>query len=323
MSNNEMKGINIQKKAFKSGFVSIIGGPNVGKSTLLNLLVGEKISIVSDKPQTTRNKITGILHLPAAQVVFLDTPGIHENKKKLNEFMVKSAITTLKEVDLIIFMVEANKPFTNNEELILKSLINIKVPVLLVINKVDLVSKESILPIIEKYAQAFPFKEIIPISCISSKPPEQVLKELVPFRVKDFKILIEALLNYIPEGPAYFPDDIATDVTARFIVGEIIREKVFRMTKQEVPYATAVTIDEFKEDEERKMITILATINVEKNSQKGIIIGKGGLMLKNIGSSARKDIEQLLGSKVFLKLFVRVQKDWSKDLRALKEFGYR
>ncbi len=308
---------NRQKEDFKSGFVSIIGGPNVGKSTLLNLLIGEKISIVSDKPQTTRNRITGILNLPAAQVVFLDTPGIHENKKKLNELMVKSAMSTLKEVDLIIFMVEANKPFTNNETLILKALNKLKLPVLLVINKVDLVYKESILPIIEKYAKDYPFKEIIPISCITPKPPEQLLKE------KDFGTLMKSLLKFMPEGPAYFPDDIATDVTARFLVAEIIREKIFRLTKQEIPYSTAVTIDEFKEDEERKIINILATINVEKNSQKGIVIGKGGLMLKNIGTSARKDMEQLLGSKVFLKLFVRVQKDWSKDLRALKEFGYR
>ncbi len=312
-----MKRTHNKKEDFKSGFVSIIGGPNVGKSTLLNLLIGEKVSIVSDKPQTTRNRITGILNLPAAQVVFLDTPGIHENKKKLNELMVKSAMATLKEVDLIIFMVEANKPFTNNEELILKALKNMKVPVLLVINKVDLVYKESILPIIEKYAKDYPFKEIIPISCITPKPPEQILKE------KDFGTLMETLLKFMPEGPAYFPDDIATDVTARFLVAEIIREKIFRLTKQEIPYSTAVKIDEFKEDEERKIINILATINVEKNSQKGIVIGKGGLMLKNIGTSARKDMEQLLGSKVFLKLFVRVQKDWSKDLRALKEFGYR
>ena len=311
-----MKKVSNQKKDFKSGFISIIGGPNVGKSTLLNLLIGEKISIVSDKPQTTRNRITGILNLPAGQVVFIDTPGIHENKKKLNEFMVKSAMATLKEVDLIIFMVEANMPFTNNENLILKALKRLKLPVLLAINKVDLVDKKSILPIIEKYAKDYPFKEIIPISCVT-KEPENILKD------KDFGTLMKSLLKFMPEGPAYFPDDIATDVTARFLVAEIIREKVFRFTKQEIPYSTAVAIDEFKEDEERKIINILATINVEKNSQKGIVIGKGGLMLKNIGSSARKDMELLLGSKVFLKLFVRVQKDWSKDLRALKEFGYR
>ena len=308
---------NRQKKDFKSGFISIIGGPNVGKSTLLNLLIGEKISIVSDKPQTTRNRITGILNLPASQVVFLDTPGIHENKKKLNELMVKSAMSTLKEVDLIIFMVEANKPFTNNETLILKALNNLKLPVLLLINKVDLVNKESILPIIEKYARDYPFKVIIPLSCVTSKPAEQMLKE------KDFKVLMDTLLKFMPEGPAYFPDDIATDMSARFLVAEIIREKVFRLTKQEIPYSTAVTIDEYKEDKEKKIINILATINVEKTSQKGIAIGKWGLMLKNIGTSARKDMEQLLGSKVFLKLFVRVQKDWSKDLWALKEFGYR
>lgn len=312
-----MKKVNSSKREFKSGFVSIIGGPNVGKSTLLNLLIGEKISIVSDKPQTTRNRITGILNLPAAQVVFLDTPGIHENKKKLNELMVKSAMATMKEVDLIIFMVEANRPFTNNENLILKALKRLKLPVLLAINKIDLVNKESILPIIEKYAKDYPFKEIIPISCITPKEPEHILKD------KDFGTLMKSLLKFMPEGPAYFPDDIATDVTARFLVAELIREKVFRLTKQEIPYSTAVTIDEYKEDEERKIINILATINVEKNSQKGIVIGKGGLMLKNIGTSARKDMEQLLGSKVFLKLFVRVQKDWSKDLRALKEFGYR
>ncbi len=312
-----MKKTDNKKVAFKSGFVSIIGGPNVGQSTLLNLLVGEKISITSDKPQTTRDRITGILNLPAAQLVFLDTPGIHENKKKLNELMVKSAMSTLKEVDLIIFMVEANKPFTNNETLILKALNKLKLPVLLVINKVDLVYKETILPIIERYAKDYPFKEIIPISCMTSKEPEDVLKE------KGFNVLMETLLKFMPEGPAYYPDDIATDIPARFLVAEIIREKVFRLTKQEIPYSTAVTIDEYKEDEEREIINILATINVEKNSQKGIAIGKGGLMLKNIGTSARKDMEQLLGSKVFLKLFVRVQKDWSKDLRALKEFGYR
>jgi GTP-binding protein Era len=300
--------------------VSIIGGPNVGKSTLLNILVGEKISIVSDKPQTTRNRITGILNAPAAQIVFIDTPGIHENTKKLNELMVKSAMATLKEVDLIILMVEANKPFSNNETLILKAIKKMKVPVLLVINKVDLIKKDSLLPIIEKYANDYPFKEIIPLSCL--KAQEHDIGETGP-PGKGFEILINSLFHFLPAGPAYFPDDVATDVTARFLVGEIIREKVFRLTKQEIPYSTAVVVDEFKDDSESNIINILATIHVEKNSQKGIVIGKGGLMLKNIGSSARKDMERLLGRKVFLKLFVRVQKDWSKNMRALKEFGYR
>lgn len=291
---------------FKSGFVAIIGRPNVGKSTLLNAILGEKIAIVSEKPQTTRNRIRGIKNTENCQIIFLDTPGIHEAKGYLNEFMVKEALSALEDVDVIIYLVEAIKKI-KDEEFIIQNLKKVKCPVILGINKVDIVRKDNLLPLIDEYSKAFLFKEIIPLSATKGEGIDELLK-----------IVIELL----PEGPKYFPEDILTDQAERFIVAEIIREKVFELTRQEIPYSTAVVVEKFKENPAKRIVSISATINVERDSQKGIIIGKGGTMLKEIGTRARMDIERLLGTKVFLELFVRVQKDWTKDKKILKEFGY-
>ncbi|MBI5681752.1 MAG: GTPase Era [Deltaproteobacteria bacterium] len=293
--------------SFKSGFVSIIGSPNVGKSTLLNTILGEKIAIISSKPQTTRNKITGIKNLKDSQIIFLDTPGIHRTKKKLNLMMVKQSLSALKDVDVIIYMVEATRQIDNRERYIIDNLKTVKSPVILCINKVDLVKKDTLLPLITEFERLYKFIEIVPISCRGSDGIDRLLNIVV---------------SLLPEGPKYFPDDMVTDLPERFITAEIIREKIFELTKEEIPYSTAVYVEEFKEDLQKNLVTIRAAINVERNSQKGILIGKNGSMLKEIGTRARIDIEGLLGARVFLKLFVRVQEGWTEDKRTLKEFGY-
>ncbi len=292
---------------FRSGFISIIGRPNVGKSTLLNVILGEKVSIVSSKPQTTRNRIRGVKNLEDCQIVFIDTPGIHRARGIFNEYMVKEAIRALSDVDGVVFMVEAGVPPGDAERMIMENLSGIKVPVILAINKIDRVKKEALLPLMDEYSGMFNFNTIVPISAINNDGVD---------------ILITAIREILPEGPRYFPEDIITDQPERFIVAEIIREKVFIFTRQEIPYAVAVVVDGFREDEEKNLIHIMATINVERDSQKGIIIGRGGQMLKRIGTSARKEIEGLLGARVYLELFVRVKKEWTKDKRALREFGY-
>ena len=294
-----------KKNVFKSGFVTIIGRPNAGKSTLMNALLGEKIAITSDKPQTTRNKVTGILNEPGVQVVFLDTPGIHRPKGLLNEYMVKAAKEACKEVDLIIFMVEANSKPGPMEEEIVEMLKMLKTKTFLVINKIDLIEKPKILPVIEKYAGMYSFDEVIPVSSLNGE------------NLDDLKATI---LKNIPEGPQYFPEDELSDQPERFIVAEIIREKIFRMTKDEVPYSTAVLVEDMKDKGD--IVYARADIYVEKDSHKGIIIGAKGQMLKSIGQAARKDIEALLGTKVFLELFVKVKKDWRERPGALKEMGY-
>lgn len=293
--------------SFKSGFVAIIGRPNVGKSTLLNAILGEKIAIVSAKPQTTRNRIRGIKNTENAQIVFLDTPGIHEAKGYLNEFMVKEALAAIGDVDTIIYLVEAAKKIEDDDKFIIENLKRIKRPVILCINKVDIVIKDNLLPLMDEYSKAYAFKEITPLSAIKGEGVEE---------------LLNIIIKTLPEGPKYFSEDILTDQPERFVAAEIIREKVFLLTKQEIPYSTAVVVERFKENPQKKIVSISATINVERDSQKGIIIGKGGSMLKRIGTRARMDIERLLGTKVFLELFVRVQKDWTKDKKILKEFGY-
>ncbi|MDP2682922.1 MAG: GTPase Era [Deltaproteobacteria bacterium] len=301
---------------FKSGFVSIIGRPNVGKSTLLNTILGEKIAIVSPKPQTTRNRIRGIKNMEDAQIIFLDTPGIHSDKGYLNEFMIREAISAIEDVDVIIYLVEASKTLEKDDSLIIDNLRRIKSPVLLGINKTDITRKDNILPLINEYSKLYPFKEIIPISAT---------------RGEGIETLVKLVVELLPEGPKYFPEDILTDLPERFIVAEIVREKIFKLTRQEIPYSTAVVIDSFKENPKlvpagnkqgKGLVSISATINVERDSQKGIIIGKGGKMLKEIGTLARIDIEKLLGAKVYLELFVKVEKDWTKDKKLLKEFGY-
>ena len=295
------------EKQFKSGFVAIIGPPNVGKSTLLNRLLGEKISITSKKPQTTRNRILGILHRQNSQIVFLDTPGIHNATGPLNKRIVETALSTLADVDLILVMVDASEGDEISENLLLKTLKNQKKPVMLALNKIDLIKKGQLLSLIDQWQTVYPFKEIIPLS---AQTGEQT----------DF--LISSMEEALPKGPAFFPPDSITDVTEKFIVSELIREKAFRLTDQEIPYSIAVTVDKFLEKEKPGIIHIHATIHVERESQKGIVIGKGGTKLKQIGEAARKDIEKLLASKIFLKLFVRVQKNWSKDTKALRKLGY-
>ena len=292
--------------SFKSGFVSIIGRPNAGKSTLLNSILGEKVVIVSEKPQTTRNKIRGIKNMENAQIVFLDTPGIHQAKGHLNEFMVKEAMSALEDMDIIIYLVEATGKI-KDELFIIESLKKVRCPVLLGINKIDMVRKDSILPLMDEYSSAYPFREIIPLSARKGEGMDEL-----------FRCIVELL----PEGPKYFTEDILTNQTERFVVAEIVREKVFELTREEIPYSTAVIVERFKENPGKGIISISATINVERDSQKGIIIGKGGAMLKEIGTRARIDIERLLGTKVYLELFVRVRKDWTKDAKSLKEFGY-
>ena len=294
-------------KPFRSGFVSIIGRPNAGKSTLLNSIVGEKIVITSDKPQTTRNRIKGIHNIPGAQIVFIDTPGIHRATSMLNRYMVDEALAAIREVDAILFLVEADAPAGSQESLILELMAEVTTPVILIINKIDLVPKAALLEIIERYARLYPFREIIPVSALSGDGVERV---------------VTSVYGYLPEGPLYFPDEILTDLPERFIVAEMIREKVFRLTRDEVPYSTAVEVESFKERQDGTLIAIAAVINVERASQKGIIIGRKGDMLKKIGMQARREIEQLLDTKVYLELFVRVRKDWSGDPRMLKEFGY-
>lgn len=295
-----------KKSVFKSGFVTIIGRPNVGKSTMMNALLKEKIAIVSDKPQTTRNKITGILTTKESQVVFWDTPGIHKHKGLLNDYMVKAAKTACEEVDLVIFMVEANKPMAAGENEIIEFIKGIKTKVFLVINKVDLVKKEDLLPVMERYAKTGLFAEILPVSSLKGDNLEALQKTITDF---------------LPEGPQYFPEDELSDQPERFIAAEIIREKIFRNTTDEIPYSTAVMVEDMKDKED--IIYIRADIYVEKDSQKGIIIGAKGAMLKKIGEAARKDIERLLGVKVFLELWVKVKKEWREKPGALGEFGYK
>ena len=288
---------------FKSGFISIIGRPNVGKSTLLNSLLGEKIAIISDKPQTTRNKILGIVNTPGAQLVFMDTPGIHKPMHKMNEYMVKTALRTYNEVDVILMLVEATEAPGGGDRFIIETLAKVKTPVFLLINKVDLIKKDALLPLIEQYSKLYSFAEIIPVSALKN----------------DLGGLIPAILKRLPQGPKYFPDDQLTDQPERFIVCEIVREKIFELTKEEIPYSTAVMIEEMKEEPD--ITRIHAVILVERDSQKGILIGKGGAMLKQIGTLARQDAEKLLGVKVFLKLYVKVKKGWREDERMLRNIG--
>jgi len=295
------------KSGFKSGFVSIIGRPNAGKSTLLNFLLGEKVAIISDKPQTTRNRILGIKNQAAGQIIFFDTPGIHRSRSRLNQSMVKVALATYNEVDAICLLMEADRPDNDENDFILETLQAVEKPVLLVVNKIDLIPKNDLLPIMERYSRLRFFEQIIPISAL---------------RGEGVEILVAELFKILPEGPKLFPEDMITDLPERFLAGELIREKVFRLTREEIPYATAVVVEEFKEREGKNLIVIKATIQVERDSQKGILIGGKGRMLKEIGRLARKEIEALLGARVFLELWVKVEKNWREDPRALRRLGY-
>ena len=299
--------INEKSSEFKSGFAALIGAPNAGKSTLLNRMLGEKISITSQKPQTTRNRIIGVVHRPSSQIVFIDTPGVHRATTKLNIRIVDTALSALGDVDVVLIIVDVSNPDPDSESFIVKRLKKKKRGVILALNKIDLVNKSVLLAVIDKWAKAYPFDAVVPIS---AKHGDQVEE------------LLESMERLLPEGHPLFPEDTLTDMPERFIAAEMIREKVFRLTGQEIPYSTAVTIDSFSKKKKGALVIINATIHVERASQKGIIIGKGGTKLKKIGESARKEIERIAGAKVFLKLFVHVQKDWSKDTKALRNFGY-
>lgn len=291
----------------KSGFVAVIGRPNVGKSTLINSLIGQKIAIMSDKPQTTRNRIMCVLTKPDVQMIFLDTPGIHKPIDKLGEYMVKVAEGTLQEVDAIIFVVDATEKFGPGERYILERLQSTKRPVVLAINKLDLIEqRETVLPIITSYSEKYDFAAIIPISAKEEMNLDGVVDEVK---------------KYLPNGPQYYPEDMVTDQPERLIIAELIREKVLHNTRDEVPHAIAVDVDEMKTRDNGDQY-VRATIYVERDSQKGIIIGKKGAMLKEIGALARKDIEMLLGTKCFLDLWVKVLKDWRSRSKALKNFGF-
>lgn len=290
----------------KSGFVSIIGRPNVGKSTFVNRVIGHKIAIMSDKAQTTRNKIQGVMTRDDAQIIFIDTPGIHKPKHKLGDYMMRVAKNTLSEIDAIMFMVNVNEDIGRGDEYIMEMLKNVKTPIFLVLNKIDLVHPDTLMPKIEQYQSYMDFTDIIPISALEG------------LNVDHF---IDVLKSFLPEGPKYYPDNQISDHPEQFVVSEIIREKILHLTSEEIPHAIGVNVDRMiKDDEDR--VRIEATIYVERDSQKGIVIGKGGKKLKEVGKRARRDIEMLLGSKVYLELWVKVQRDWRNKVNFIRQIGY-
>jgi GTP-binding protein Era len=293
--------------SFKSGFITILGRPNVGKSTLFNRILGEKIAIVTEKPQTTRNRILGIKHVEGGQMIFLDTPGLHQGRSALNQRMVQTAIASSREADVLLFVMEATSPLIEEDRQMIESLTGSQGVSFLIINKIDLVRKERLLPIIDHYQKLHPFQAILPISAMTGEGIE---------------ILLEEIMEVLPESPPYYPEDMITDQTERFLVSEVIREKVIEQTFQEIPYSTAVTIESFKEHPEKNLVVIQATIHVERISQKKILIGKGGQKLKQIGEMARKAMEAFLEKKVFLELWVNVERNWTQDPPALNRLGY-
>ena len=292
---------------FKSGFISILGRPNVGKSTLFNRILGDKIAIVTEKPQTTRTRILGIKNVEGGQFIFLDTPGIHEGRSELNRRMIQIAIASGRDADVLLFMIEATSPLIEKDREMIESLKGSDGLPFLVINKIDLVKKETLLPLMDQYQRLHPFQKIIPLSAMTGDGVE---------------ILLDEILKVLPESAPYYPEDMITDQTERFWVSEIIREKVIKQSYHEIPYSTAVTIEEFNEHPEKNLVVIKGTISVERDSQKKILIGKGGQKLRQIGEAARKEVEALLGTKVFLELWVRVERNWTQDPRALNRMGY-
>ena len=293
---------------FKSGFVSIIGRPNVGKSTLLNHVMGQKIAIMSDKAQTTRNKIQGIYTTENEQIVFIDTPGIHKPHNALGDYMVESAYSTLREVDTVLFMVPADEPRGKGDNMIIERLKQANVPVILVVNKIDKVHPDQLLAQIDDFRTQMDFKEVVPISALEGNNTEK---------------LLEILKSNLEEGFKYFPDDMITDHPERFLVGEMIREKVLILTREEVPHSIAVTVDSMKRDEDTGKIHIMVTIYVERKSQKGIILGKGGDMIRKVGKMARRDIEVMLGDKVYLETWVKIKSNWRDKKIDIQAMGYR
>ncbi|MDQ0299745.1 GTP-binding protein Era [Salibacterium salarium] len=292
--------------SFKSGFVALVGRPNAGKSTLLNFVLEEKIAIMSDKPQTTRNKIQGIHTTDEAQVIFIDTPGIHKPKHKLGDFMVQSAVQSLQEVDLILFLIDASDSYGPGEEFIVNKLKETSTPTFLVINKIDQIHPDQLIEKIDEYRTRADFAEVVPVSALQGN---------------NVDTLMDQIINYMEEGPQFYPEDQLTDHPERFVVSELVREKVLHLTQDEIPHSIAVYVEEMKEREEGA-VYISAVIVVERSSQKGIIIGKQGSMLKEIGKRARQDIEALLASSVYIDLFVKVQKDWRNSRYQLNEYGY-
>ena len=296
-----------QDDGYLSGFIAIIGPPNVGKSTLLNRLLGTKMAIVSPKPQTTRNRIQGILHGEGYQMVFMDTPGIHKTKTLLHKSMVSSATAALSEVDIIVVMIDMLGPHDPNIQLILHDLKNINRPVFLIINKIDRGRSEMLLPIIDEYRTKLTFEDVIPISALKGDGVE---------------ILLNTLKSKLKQGPPFFPADMKTDQSETFLISETIREKIYSHTSKELPYSSAVTVEGMEEIKEKNLLSVNATIHVESDSQKAILIGRKGQMIKAIGQSARYELEGLFGIHIFLDLRVRVEKNWSKDPRALRRLGY-
>jgi len=292
--------------SFHSGFVAIIGRPNVGKSTLLNQILGQKIAITSNKPQTTRNRILGIHNLDDAQVLFLDTPGIHAARDRFNRYMVDQAVMACDDVDLILLLVEAGTGRGLDKQ-ILDVLKRTRTRVMLVINKIDTVPRTELLPQLEAFSRQYEFAELVPVSAQTGEGVEH---------------LVSAIRSYLPEGPRLYPEEMVTDLPERFIVAEMIREKIFRMTSKEVPYGIAVQVETFEEKPEKNLVVIGAVVHVEKETHKSIILGKQGAMVKRIGKAAREDIERLLGTRVFLEIFVRIQKDWTRSPHLLREMGY-
>ncbi|MCX5878900.1 MAG: GTPase Era [Deltaproteobacteria bacterium] len=292
---------------FLSGFIAIVGPPNVGKSTLLNRILGKKIAIVSPKPQTTRNRITGIYHEEDCQMVFMDTPGIHRTQTALHKSMVNSAQSAFKEVDILVLMIEMFHPQAPELPMILSSIRKSKKPSVLVINKIDKGPKERLLPIIDTYREARSVRSIIPVSALTGDGVESLLRELK---------------SMLREGPAFFPANVHTDQSESFLVSEMIREKIFLYTRQELPYSSAVSVEHLEELPKKNLVSISARIHVESESQKGILIGQGGKMIKKIGQAAREDLENFFGNRVFVELLVKVDKNWSKDPRTLRRLGY-
>jgi len=292
---------------YRSGFIAIVGPPNVGKSTLLNSILGDKVAIVTSKPQTTRNRITGIYTTNEFQMVFMDTPGIHDTRTPLHKSMVESAKAALQEVDIVLLVIEMLRANAPEIHPIIVQLKKAKKPTVLAINKIDQGRKDQLLPIIDRYRKEYDFSAIVPISALRGINLGHLLGEL------------EALL---PQGPQLFPEDMKTDQSEDFLVSEIIREKIYLYTRDEIPYSCAVTVDAMNDDPERGLLSITAKIHVETNSQKGILIGKGGNMIKKIGKGAREELEARFGIKIFLDLLVRVEKNWSKNTKALRRLGY-
>ncbi|SFU93529.1 GTPase Era [Alicyclobacillus macrosporangiidus] len=295
------------EQAFRSGFAALIGRPNVGKSTLLNALIGQKVAIMSSRPQTTRNRIRGVLTTEAAQVIFIDTPGIHEPRHRLGKYMVEAAVSTLREVDVVLLVVDAERPATREDHLVFERLAGLRTPVLLVINKVDLVPKPQLLEVIDRLRTVHPFRHIIPVSAKDGTQLD-TLKRL--------------LVAELPEGPKYYPDDMVTDHPERFIIAEYIREKVLHLTREEVPHSVMVDIEQLERREDSNVLYVHAVIYTERESQKAILIGKRGAMLKQIGQLARQELEALFGTRVYLELWVKVKKDWRNQPGMLHRWGF-